>query len=314
MSNLPYEETHSRFGIASTQRVGRTRWIKHVSWAAVFAGVAVALGVQILLSMLGTGIGMSTIDPLHMGDTPSPRAFSIGAGLWWAVSSFISLVMGGWVAAQFSGYLRHLDGLLHGLLVWALVTLMTIYLLGSAISSVMSGAGNVLSASVRGMAESPYSSVLWDDIKEDAGALLFRQPAGARGSQQAIDPVTGLPISRGSRSAIMDPEFNLALDRFLDSDDMSTKEANRAALIKLLTARTGMSGDEATNRVNSWESAYQQAKQKAREVADNTAKAVSWSALWGFIAILLSAIGGALGGFAGTPVPDIAVREERIAK
>lgn len=305
MSNLPFEETRVRgVGRFSSQKPRRMRWIKHVSWTSVFAGVAVALGVQVLLSMLGTGIGMSTIDPLHVRDTPSATAFSVGAGLWWVVSSFISLVVGGWVAAQFSGYLRHLDGLLHGLLVWAVTTLITIYLLGSAISSVVSGAGTVLSAGARGMAESASSVVYWDDIKLDAASLLYP------GSQRVIDRTTGMPVPSRARPVIMDPEFNMALERFLTADDATVKENNRTALINLLTARTGLSVDEATNRVNSWERIYEQAEQKARVAADNTAKAISWAALWGFLVILLSAVAGALGGIVGTPVPEVEVREQ----
>lgn len=288
MSNVPYEETHVRPGI-SPRRPGRTRWIKHVSWASVFAGVAVALGVQVLLSMLGTGIGMSTIDPLRVGGTPSASAFSIGAGLWWVVSSFISLVVGGWVAAQFSGYLRHLDGLLHGLLVWALTTLITIYLLGSAISSVVSGAGTVLSSGSRVMAETASTVTPWNDIKEDARLVLSPRAGSTR---------------------VMDSEFNLTLERFLTADNTGAKETNRTALINLLVERTGMSMDEAANRVNRWDRTYQQSAQEAREAADSTARAVSWSALWGFIVILLSAIAGALGGIVGTPIPDVEVREE----
>ncbi|WP_027147550.1 MULTISPECIES: hypothetical protein [Methylobacter] len=308
MSNLSYEQMQARSGISATQRPGRTRWIKRVSWASVFAGVAVALGVQVLLSMLGTGIGMSTVDPLSAEGTPSASAFSVGAGLWWVVSSFISLVIGGWVAAQFSGYLRHLDGLLHGLLVWAVTTLFTIYLLGSAISSIVSGAGTVLSAGARGMAESTSSALLRDDIREDAMVLLSNQPGA--GSQQAIDPMTGMPIPARPRSSVMDPEFSMALERFLTAEDEDTRISNRTTLINLLVTRTGMSMDEAANRVDTWSSAYQQAEQRAREAADSTAKAVSWSALWGFIVILLSAIAGALGGIAGTPIPDEEYPEE----
>lgn len=301
MSNLPFEETHIRgAGRLSSQKPRRMRWITHVSWTSVFAGVAVALGVQVLLSMLGTGIGMSTIDPLHVRGTPSATAFSVGAGLWWVVSSFLSLVVGGWVAAQFSGYLRHLDGLLHGLLVWAVTTLITIYLLGSAISSVVSGAGTVLSAGARGMTESAPPVVFWDNIKQDAISLLYP------GSQRVIDRSTGMP----ARPILMDPEFNMALERFLTADDVTVKENNRTALINLLTARTGLSVDDATNRVNSWERTYEQAEQKAREVADNTAKAISWAALWGFIVILLSAIAGAVGGIVGTPIPEVSDREQ----
>ena len=58
MSNLPFEETRIRgAGRLSPQKPRRMRWIMHVSWTSVFAGVAVALGVQVLLSMLGTTVG-----------------------------------------------------------------------------------------------------------------------------------------------------------------------------------------------------------------------------------------------------------------
>jgi hypothetical protein len=300
MSNISFEEINTISGISSTQGLNRTRWINRVSWASVFAGVAVALAVQVLLGMLGTGIGMSTIDPLHAGGTPSASALSIGAGLWWSVSSFIALVLGGWIAAQASGYLRHFDGLLHGLLVWALATLITIYVLGSAISSVASGAGSVLTASAHGIAEPKSSALLWDDIKEEAKALLSLQQANTpSGSTRAIHA--------GSRSAMLDLEFNLALEQFLTTDKLDVKKTNHTKLINLLMARTGMSVDEATNRVNSWEQVYQQAKQKAREAADNAAKAASWLALWGFFMIVLSAIAGAVGGIVGTSIPDMDV-------
>lgn len=311
MSNLPYEETHKTHissGI-SPQKSRRMRWIKGIAWTSVFAGVVVALGVQMLLTMLGTGIGMSTIDPLHAGGTPSAGAFSIGAGLWWVVSSFIALLIGGWVAAQFSGYLRHIDGLLHGLLVWALTTLLTIYFLGSAISAVVSGAGTVVGAGAQGVVQATSSVVSWDDIRQEARALLSRQQV--TGTQQAIDPRTGLPAPGKPRSTVMDPEFNLALERFLTTNDINAKENYRTALINLLTARTGMSVDEAMNRVNSWERNYEQAELKAREAADSAAKAVSWSAMWGFMVILVSAIAAAVGGFVGTLVPDVEIRETR---
>jgi hypothetical protein len=310
MSNLPYEETHKTHigpGI-STQKSRRMRWIKGISWTSVFAGVVVALGVQMLLSTLGTGIGMSMIDPLRAQDTPTVAEFSIGAGLWWVVSSFLSLFIGGWVAAQFSGYLRHLDGILHGLLVWALGTLITIYFLGSAISSVASGAGNVLGAGTRSVAERAVTVVSWDDIRKDAEGLLLRQPRP--GAPQMIEPRAG----GEPRSAIVDPEFSMALERFLTAEDRNAKEINRTALINLLTARTGMSIDEATNRVNRWERTYEQAEQKVREAADQTARAVAWSALWGFLVILVSAIAAAIGGYVGTQVPDGETRERSMSR
>ena len=43
--------------------------VRRISWGAALAGVAIALVTQLGLSLLGVGIGVSTIDPLT-GDTP----------------------------------------------------------------------------------------------------------------------------------------------------------------------------------------------------------------------------------------------------
>ncbi|MFH0342238.1 MAG: hypothetical protein ACHBNF_08930 [Chromatiales bacterium] len=48
---------------------------KRIAWGAVFAGVVLAIGIQVLLNMLGTGIGASTIDPLR-GDTPNAESWA----------------------------------------------------------------------------------------------------------------------------------------------------------------------------------------------------------------------------------------------
>ncbi len=93
--------------------------IKRISWAAVFGGVILAMVVQVLLSMLGTGIGLSALDPLQAQGTPSVGAFGIGAAIWWVISSLVALFIGGWVAGHLAGVPRSLDGALHGLLAWA---------------------------------------------------------------------------------------------------------------------------------------------------------------------------------------------------
>ena len=58
----------------------RTTMLSKVSWGAVLAGVVLALATQILLNMLGVGIGAATLDPA-IGDSPSAMSFSIAAGL-----------------------------------------------------------------------------------------------------------------------------------------------------------------------------------------------------------------------------------------
>ena len=60
----------------------RTIMLNRVSWGAVLAGVVVALVTQLILNLLGIGIGAATLDPAAgSAENPSASSFSIGAGL-----------------------------------------------------------------------------------------------------------------------------------------------------------------------------------------------------------------------------------------
>ena len=73
---------------------------------AIFAGAAIATAVTVvLLGLLGVAIGATISDPMS-GDTPSAKAFGIGAGLWWIVDGVLALLAGGWAAARMAGLRR----------------------------------------------------------------------------------------------------------------------------------------------------------------------------------------------------------------
>ena len=66
------------------------------AYAAVAAvvGVVVSLAIQILLAMLGTGIGLATVDPAQPGDNPAATTMGIGAAAWWGLSGIIAAAIG----------------------------------------------------------------------------------------------------------------------------------------------------------------------------------------------------------------------------
>jgi len=89
----------------------RESWnMKRISWAAVFAGVLVALATELLLVSFGLFIGFRL----------SGREASIWSVIWYFVTSFLALYAGGWVAARLSGSPEH--GKLHGVVTWGLAT------------------------------------------------------------------------------------------------------------------------------------------------------------------------------------------------
>jgi hypothetical protein len=112
-----------------------------LSWGAVFAGLVVALALQLVFTLLGTAIGLTAITP-----GASARGFGIGAGIWMIVSLLVALYVGGLVTGHLAGVLTRGTGALHGILMWALSTILAVYLLASGISSVLGGAVRLASS------------------------------------------------------------------------------------------------------------------------------------------------------------------------
>lgn len=68
------------------------------AWSAVIAGVIASLVVQILLALLGFGIGLLSIDVPTASS--SPQAISWTAFAWWAASGIVAAFIGGIVAGS----------------------------------------------------------------------------------------------------------------------------------------------------------------------------------------------------------------------
>lgn len=320
--------------LASGRRVVPFRAI---SWAAVIAGVVLALAVQLGLSMLGTGIGLSTVDPV-VRETPSAATLGLSAALWWTVSSLIAMLIGGYVAAALTDPNSVLSGVVHGLLVWAVATLVAVYLVSSAAGSVASGVASVVGRTASGLGQVaaavapqvadaardnlPSLDSLWTNIKQEVNATLRQtgKPALQPGAiaQSSREAASGAAQEAGSG------DLEGALDRVLRRAQGTTSQADRDALINIVAARMNVSRDEAARTVQGWEKSYQEgraaverakaeAEQKAREVADQTARAASQASLWAFIAMglgaLVAAWAGALGRrYAVRQVPTVAIR------
>src|SRR5690349_14763859 len=128
----------------------RTILINRISWGAVFSGVFIALVTQLLLNMLGIGIGFGTLEPLG-SDNPSTQAFSIGAALWWGISGIIAAFVGGYAAGRLCGRPKESTAGWHGVTTWAVTTLVVIYLLTTAVGSIVGGAFTAFNSTVGGL-------------------------------------------------------------------------------------------------------------------------------------------------------------------
>ncbi len=319
---------HTHVETASQTHVGQ-----RVSWAAVLAGVTVALVTQLLLGVLGIAIGASTIDPLREADPAA--GLGTGAGIWFALTGLISLFAGGWTAGRLAGIPRITDSTMHGVLTWGLTTLLTFYLLTTSVGALIGGTARVLGqgASLVGQgvaAGAPKvveavqgqmadQGINWDSIKQEAEEMLRQtgKPALQPEALQGKTDEAKKGAQDAAKTAAADPqaadrEVKDLLNRLFGPGSDTVNAADREALVNLVAARTGKSKDEAGKVVARWEETYREAKeqftqmkdqaeQKARQAGDYAAKKVSQAAFWTFAAMLVGLGAAAYGGRVSAP-------------
>ncbi len=115
-----------------------------LSWSAIIAGVFAALVVQILLTMLGLGVGLLAFDTSTTAAGVNWTAF-----FWWAISGIIAAFIGGMVAGGVDA--RDYNGGMQGLAAWAVATVLIVAASGLATTSTANVLSNLTgpSASLR---------------------------------------------------------------------------------------------------------------------------------------------------------------------
>jgi hypothetical protein len=281
----------------------RTIMLSKVSWGAILAGVVVALVTQIVLNMLGIGIGAATLDPVA-GDSPSATSFSIGAGIWLALSGILAALAGGYAAGRLAGVPKESTAGWHGLTTWALTTLVIFYLLGSTVGGILGGA-------YRGM-----TSALGSVANAIGSTAQTAAQVAAPGLSGITDPFSSIEQSLRSVTPGNDPaalrDAAVAAVRAAVTGDQQQAEEARERAVQAIARAQNISVENARTQVQQYAQHYRQivdqAKQQATQAADTAAKAVSRAALFGAISLLLGAVAGWFGGRMGAVEPTLTAR------
>jgi hypothetical protein len=282
----------------------RTTWFRRISWQSIIAGLIITLALELVLSILGISIGTTVANPFT--NQNSAQGVGIAEGIWLIVLTIISLFFGGWVAGRLSGLGRSSEGALHGLVTWATVTLLSLYLLTTTIGTLLGGGMRILAqvVPVAGQAAMTSSNAQggtgssaqggtggsWDSIKQEAQSII----------QKNTPTPTGRTESQTSPN--QSPQLISALDKMF-SHGGNINADDREAVVNTLVSQDNMSRAEANQKVDSWIQSYQQTKaqtsQKAREVGHEAEQGVSVAGWLSFAILVLSAIAAALGGASG---------------
>ena len=271
-----------------------------VSWAAIFVGACAAAALSLILVILGFGLGLSAVSPWSNAGASS-TAVGVGTILWIAFTQLAASALGGYLA----GRLRvkwtslHTDEVYfrdtaHGFMAWAVATLFTAAMLGSALSSVLGAgvragvslAGNAATTAAVGVAGVAAAQQGSPGNASGAGMVsegldyftdsLFRKDATHQGT-----PTN--PATRGEAAKIFANDLR----------NGSMPDEDRQYLGGVVAQETGLSPPDAERRVadkfNQSKQAIDNAQNKARQVADDARKAAAHSALWTFVGLLLGA-------------------------
>ena len=268
-----------------------------VSWGAIFAGAAAAAALSLILLVLGAGLGFSVASPWS---ATREAAATVGAAAlgWLAFTQLVASSVGGYLAGRLRIRWVNVDhdevwfrDTAHGLLAWAVATLIAAAVLGSAVTGLLSGAAQVGSevakaattavaagggaASARDGAQTPY---LVDS--------LFRSD-----TPQAADPNDAQTRAEALRIFVTD----------MRAGAMGPEDVRY--LGQVVSRRTGLAPADAEKRVadafNRASKALTDAETAVKKAADDARKAAAYSALWMFVALLAGAFFASLAALAG---------------
>lgn len=90
-----------------------------ISWSSVIAGAAIAVAIGAMLALLGVAAGATAFNPFARGDDQG-ELISITGAIWITFSQLVAVQCGAYVAARAASYSDHHDGVLNGVIVWAI--------------------------------------------------------------------------------------------------------------------------------------------------------------------------------------------------
>jgi hypothetical protein len=266
-----------------------------VSWGAIFGGAVAMIAAQLVLNLVGLGIGISTIDPAS-GDTPSAAALSGGAVIWFIVAGILASAAGGYLAGRLAGRLSHSTSGYHGLIAWAVSALLIVYMLTSTVGSLVGGAFTGVSSAVGGLGRTA------------GGAIQTVASVAAPSLAQATNPLG--QIERQVRDGLggQDPAAlrSVAADAVtaLLSGNPAQQQQARERAVQAYARAQGVTPDQARQQVAQLEQQYRQTLEEARrasvEAAEVAAKATSRGAFVAAIALILGALAAFFAGRIGT--------------
>jgi hypothetical protein len=249
--------------------------IHYVDWGAILAGAVVAAAILTLMTAFGAAVGLSAVSP-YSGSGLSAVAMGLAAALWVLWIGVSSFAAGGYIAGRMRRRIHDAnehesdvrDGA-HGLIVWALGSLLIAYLATASVAALTKAASSTAAAGaavLAGSAQSPTS--VFDPASFSARLWRTSQPDKATPDSIRQDAARILAVSAANGS--------------ISGED-------KAYLTAEVAARTGLNEQDAGKRVDETMAQISAAAEKVRQAAESARKAGVLAAFLSAAALALSA-------------------------
>jgi hypothetical protein len=252
-----------------------------VSWAAIFAGTAVAISISLVLLTLGSGLGLASLTP-SVRSAGSAGSLAALVAVWIVVVQWLSAASGGYVTGRLRtrwvGTHTHevfFRDTAHGFVTWAVATAIVALVIASATSAMLADGVHAATTMASGATQGADSHARISSVAPYDVDALFRTPAGDAKSP-SID-------GRGEAERILANGLSAG----------GVPDADRTYLASLIAARTGISQADAKERVDDVVDRTQREAEAARKAAARTSFLTALAMMIGaFVACAAAALGG----------------------
>lgn len=193
--------------LAATAVVATAADDSAVSWPAILAGAIAAAALSLILVMLGSGLGLSSVSPWAY-EGVSAEALGWSAIVWISFTALAASGLGGYLAGRLRrrwlatpGDETYFRDTAHGFLSWAVATLLTAAFLATSIATILGGgvraAGSLAEAGMAAAAAGAGAATSAGADDRRGGLLAYHVDALLRaddaGRVRAVEPAPSEP-------------------------------------------------------------------------------------------------------------------------
>ncbi len=300
-------------------------FLRRASWGAIFAGTAVAVVVQIMFTLLAISFGLAMVDPRTESNPMSGVGLMVG--VWTALGALVALFAGGWIAGRLAGTAEKFETTLHGVVTWAVVTLIVCWTMTSALGAVLNTATSALGSALR-MAGQGISAVVPDNATlPNVTGQQVKSTAQTFLQEMGISPATvnqyltnaGQQLGDAATAAATNPqqaydEIATALTNIAQRGGDIAQTVSTEDAANVIAKNTGVSQEKANELAQQWkqrieqtnfsgraQQAVNQAQTGLAKAGDAVAGGISSAAAWAFVSIFIGLIAAGAGGWLAAP-------------